>query len=89
MLEANYRYKMMFSPDYKGVDVEQAMVDFKERILRYEEVYETITDRNIHYIKLINMWAQPRRCQIMPTLQLALLPPVFVAASPWGHLLGR
>jgi len=55
VLEANYRYKMMFSPDYKGVDVEQAMVDFKERILRYEEVYETITDRNIHYIKLINM----------------------------------
>ncbi len=29
--------------------------DFKERIRHYEEVYETITDRSIHYIKLIDM----------------------------------
>ena len=55
MLETNYRYKMMYSPDYKGVDIEEAMVDFQERIRRYEEVYETLTDRNVHYIKLIDM----------------------------------
>mmetsp|Transcript_33362 Transcript_33362/g.94519 ORF Transcript_33362/g.94519 Transcript_33362/m.94519 type:complete len:475 (-) Transcript_33362:36-1460(-) len=55
VLEANYRYKMMFSPDYQGMDMEQAVADFKDRILRYDEVYETITDRNIHYIKMINM----------------------------------
>lgn len=29
--------------------------DFKERIRHYEDVYETITDRSIHYIKLIDM----------------------------------
>ena len=33
----------------------QALNDFKERILKYEEVYATITDRNYHYIKLIDM----------------------------------
>jgi hypothetical protein len=29
--------------------------DFKDRIRHYEEVYETIMDRSIHYIKLIDM----------------------------------
>jgi hypothetical protein len=35
--------------------VQQALLDFRERIRKYEEVYETITDRNMHYIKLIDM----------------------------------
>ncbi len=35
----------------------QALNDFRERIEKYEEVYETITDRNLHYIKLIDMCA--------------------------------
>ena len=34
----------------------QALQDFRDRICKYEEVYETITDRNLHYIKLIDMW---------------------------------
>lgn len=34
----------------------QALKDFQDRIRKYEEVYETITDRNLHYIKLIDMW---------------------------------
>ena len=33
----------------------QALDDFRDRIAKYEEVYETITDRNLHYIKLIDM----------------------------------
>ena len=37
----------------------QALNDFKERIEKYEEVYETITDRNMHYIKLIDMCEAP------------------------------
>ena len=35
----------------------QALTDFQDRIRKYEEVYETITDRNLHYIKLIDMCA--------------------------------
>lgn len=35
--------------------LQQALEDFRARIRKYEEVYETITDRNLHYIKLIDM----------------------------------
>jgi len=56
VLEQNYRYKMMYSPDYAGFNDEQAALDdFRDRITRYEEVYETITNRDLHYIKLIDM----------------------------------
>ncbi len=34
----------------------QALADFKARILKYNEVYEPIEDRCLHYIKLIDMW---------------------------------
>ena len=33
----------------------QALADFQARIAKYEEVYQTLTDRNMHYIKLIDM----------------------------------
>jgi len=36
-------------------DLMQALKDFQDRIAKYEEVYETITDRSLHYIKLIDM----------------------------------
>ncbi|KAG2447462.1 hypothetical protein HYH02_007783 [Chlamydomonas schloesseri] len=55
VLEQNYRNKMKYSPDYKGVDVDQAVADFLARIAKYEEVYEPIVDRNLHYIKLTDM----------------------------------
>ena len=85
VLEMNYRFKMMYSPDYAAngargnnnsgsgngsksrngngnnsdaaaVDATaEALADFRARIRKYEEVYETITDRSLHYIKLIDM----------------------------------
>jgi 6-phosphofructo-2-kinase / fructose-2,6-biphosphatase 3 len=55
VLEKNYRLKMRFSPDYRGINMEAALADFKERILKYQSVYETITDRTMHYVKLIDM----------------------------------
>jgi hypothetical protein len=33
----------------------QAVTDFRKRINHYEEVYEPIMDRSLHYIKLIDM----------------------------------
>ncbi|GFH33301.1 6PF2K domain-containing protein, partial [Haematococcus lacustris] len=32
-----------------------ALEDFRNRIHKYEEVYESITDRRYHFIKLIDM----------------------------------
>lgn len=55
VLEQNYRLKMKYSPDYSGVKMEEALADFKDRIAKYEAVYETITDRSLHYVKLIDM----------------------------------
>lgn len=55
VLEENYRLKMKYSPDYRGAHMEDALRDFKERIKNYESAYETITDRTLHYVKLINM----------------------------------
>ncbi|GLI69499.1 hypothetical protein VaNZ11_014133 [Volvox africanus] len=55
VLEQNYRFKMQYSPDYQGMSMQQSLSDFKERIHKYEEVYEPINDRNLHYIKLIDM----------------------------------
>ncbi|GIL74841.1 hypothetical protein Vretimale_2423 [Volvox reticuliferus] len=55
VLEQNYRFKMQYSPDYRGMGMQQSLSDFKARIHKYEEVYESINDRNLHYIKLIDM----------------------------------
>ncbi|KAG2485295.1 hypothetical protein HYH03_015969 [Edaphochlamys debaryana] len=55
VLEQNYRFKMQYSPDYRGMEMGQSLLDFKCRIQKYEEVYEPIENRNIHYIKLIDM----------------------------------
>ena len=55
VLEANYRAKMRYSPDYKGMDPEQALRDFKQRIQKYLDVYEPLFDRRSHYIKMIDM----------------------------------
>ena len=48
---------------------QQALEDFRERIAKYEEVYETITDRNLHYIKLIDMCADSSACAALPSAQ--------------------
>ncbi|GFR52044.1 hypothetical protein Agub_g14563 [Astrephomene gubernaculifera] len=55
VLEQNYHNKMGFSSDYDGVDKAQAVADFLARIAKYEAVYEPISDRSMHYIKLIDM----------------------------------
>ncbi|KAF6255112.1 6-phosphofructo-2-kinase-domain-containing protein [Scenedesmus sp. NREL 46B-D3] len=55
VLQQNYLNKMMYSPDYQGVDTEQAVIDFMLRIRKYEDIYEPIEDRNMHYIKLTDM----------------------------------
>jgi hypothetical protein len=46
---------MVFACVCLGVMLLQAVNDFISRIRKYEEVYEAIQDRNIHYIKLTDM----------------------------------
>ena len=60
-----------------------ALDDFRDRITRYEEVYETITNRDLHYIKLIDMCPPPPlpRCPApapVPCLRVAAPPPAAI-----------
>ncbi len=46
------------SPDYKGEDPEFAVQDFLKRIEKYEEVYETINNPDLTYVKIKNVSSQ-------------------------------
>jgi len=40
--------------DYSGIDAEQAVADFRERIAHYESVYESVSEKDLSWIKLID-----------------------------------
>jgi broad specificity phosphatase PhoE/predicted kinase len=58
VVEANVRDNKLRSPDYIGVDPEEAIRDFRERISHYEEHYEPIDDDDKSYVKLIDVGRQ-------------------------------
>ncbi|GKY98481.1 hypothetical protein MPSEU_000805400 [Mayamaea pseudoterrestris] len=55
LLEENYRYKISQSPDFDGMSEEEAFADLRQRVLKYENAYETITDDSLSYIKIFNL----------------------------------
>lgn len=55
LLEENYRFKISNSPDYNGMDPEEALADIKARVKKYEDQYETIDDDSQSYIKIFNL----------------------------------
>eukprot|EP00697_Spironema_sp_BW2_P000159 gnl/Spiro4/10217_TR5430_c0_g1_i1.p1 gnl/Spiro4/10217_TR5430_c0_g1~~gnl/Spiro4/10217_TR5430_c0_g1_i1.p1 ORF type:complete len:602 (+),score=65.35 gnl/Spiro4/10217_TR5430_c0_g1_i1:145-1950(+) len=55
IIEANIRLKQQTSPDYAGIDAHKAVQDFRERLMHYEAVYETVTDRNLSYMKIFDV----------------------------------
>lgn len=59
------------SPDYQGQDPEKAAQDFRERIRKYEKVYETIGRHESHltYLKIMNVGKQVIINQIQDYLQ--------------------
>jgi broad specificity phosphatase PhoE len=54
LIEANIRETKLRSPDYAGVDPEEAARDFRARIDHCARVYEPIQDDPLSYIKLID-----------------------------------
>lgn len=61
LLDANYRRKLL-NDDYKGVDPEKALADFRQRVAEYEKVYQTVEDceddGNACYVKVYNVSAE-------------------------------
>jgi broad specificity phosphatase PhoE len=55
LLHENYMTKVNNSPDYMGMDKEEAMADILKRAALYEEAYETIDDDSQSYIKMYNL----------------------------------
>lgn len=55
LLRQNYRFKVSSSPDFQGMDEEEALADLRMRVGKYEEQYETITDDSQSYIKIFNL----------------------------------
>ncbi len=58
VIDANVRETKLHSPDYAGVDPEEAVKDFRARIGHYESVYEPIDEEDSSYIKLIDVGRQ-------------------------------
>jgi len=56
-------------PDYKHMSREEAERDFLERIRKYERVYETITEPNLSYLKIMNVGNQVTLSNIHGYLQ--------------------
>ncbi|KZT66865.1 bifunctional 6-phosphofructo-2-kinase/fructose-2,6-bisphosphate 2-phosphatase [Daedalea quercina L-15889] len=59
LIAANVALKVSSGdPDYKDMSPEEAKADFLRRIRAYEQVYETITEPGISYLKIINVGNQ-------------------------------
>ncbi|KAI9271828.1 6-phosphofructo-2-kinase-domain-containing protein [Phascolomyces articulosus] len=54
----NIKDVKLSSPDYVNMDPDAAAVDFRARIDHYQELYQTITEEDFTYIKLINVGSQ-------------------------------
>jgi len=53
VLEQNFLNKVRNSPDFKGLKEEDALIDLKKRISKYERVYRTVSDdEGGSYIKI-------------------------------------
>jgi len=55
VLEDNLKHKVKSSPDFVGVAADLAKAEFMARIRKYEQVYKTINDDLMSYIKVINL----------------------------------
>lgn len=72
---SNVREVKVSSPDYVGVDPEQAAEDFLQRIRHYEAAYETIDDGENHlsYIKLVDVGSRVIMNRIKGYLQSKII----------------
>ena len=55
LIEANIRETKLTSPDYEGVNPDEAARDFRARIEHYARAYEPIHEEDYSYIKLIDV----------------------------------
>lgn len=54
LLEENIRKVKLSTPDYRDMDPEQAIADFKQRREMYMQVYEPVDTSDGPHIKIVN-----------------------------------
>ncbi len=54
IVENNIRETKLLSPDYAGVGMDEALVDFAQRIAHYAAAYEPLEDANQSFVKVID-----------------------------------
>merc|ERR1711862_304095 len=65
---------MGVSPDYKYMSEEEALADVRKRVGKYEEVYETVDDDSLSYIKLYNFSSKVLANQIYGRMSKTVIP---------------
>ena len=70
LLEENFRQKIKISPDFAGMPFNEALKDLKARVKNYEDVYETLDDDGVSYIKVFNLSAKILANQVRPGVEL-------------------
>ncbi len=58
LIKQNMKDILESSPDYKDQDPDFSLKDLIKRISKYEEVYESVNDSNLTYVKIINVSSQ-------------------------------
>mmetsp|Transcript_110216 Transcript_110216/g.296740 ORF Transcript_110216/g.296740 Transcript_110216/m.296740 type:complete len:577 (-) Transcript_110216:68-1798(-) len=74
VLRTNFRNKVMHSPDFAGMSLEEGIKDLQERVEMYEDRYETIEDDSMSYIKLYNMSSKVLVNRVYGSATKSLLP---------------
>jgi len=74
LLEENFKYKVMNSPDFDGLSLEDGIADLRNRVKKYEETYETITDDSCSYIKIFNLSSKLMANQIYGRMSKLVVP---------------
>jgi len=85
IIEANVRETKLRSPDYEGMNADDAVRDFRARIAHYERSYEPVGDPEKSYIKLIDVGRQvvlSRLHGYLPARLVPLLMNMHVAPRP-------
>ena len=74
LLEENFKYKVMNSPDFVGMSVQEAITDLRNRVRNYEDQYETVSDDSCSYIKLFNLSSKLLANQIYGRMSKNVVP---------------
>ena len=83
LLTENYLDKIANSPDYTGMSQEDALIDLRKRVQKYEDQYETIADDQLSYIKVFNLSSKIMANQIYGRMSKVIMPACKCPRMKW------